>query len=66
MLKIHRHFVEIIADRGLALLMIGGGGDAADHDFRNAGLVIVEHDAGQADDIVRQTVGVHLLELRFL
>ena len=58
-----RHFVQIIADRGLALFMIGGGGDAADHHFGNAGLIIVEDDAGQPGDIVRQAVGVHFLEL---
>ncbi len=43
--------------------MIGGGGDAADDDFRNAGLVVVEHNAGQADDIVGQAVGVGLGQL---
>jgi len=57
------NFVEIIADGGLALLVIGRGGDAADHDFRDAGLIVVEDYAGQAGDVVAQRVGVHGLEL---
>ena len=36
---------------------------AADHDLRDAGLIVVEHDAWQSGDIVAEAVGVGLGEL---
>ncbi len=45
--------------------MIGRGSDAADHDFGHARLIIVEYDAGDAGDIIREALGVEFLQRRF-
>ncbi len=37
--------VQVVADRRLALLVVGGRRDGADHHFRHARLVVVEHHA---------------------